>query len=166
MMKVYGSTKSKYRFSGNPTDFRTNWNIYGNSFNEIWNTLVDIGVMHTDTAEELGFNFETNPPMEEDDFLKIMEADTGNAYYQSIYEKDENGKLWCVYSNHTPIDKYREEAQTVTNAIKKLANDTEALDEFESYLSRFFPTWLEKWASTPEGLAEELKRFSELNERE
>lgn len=53
-------------------------------------------------------------------------------------------------------------AQEFCNAIRNLADDEEALNNFESYLTYQFDTWLREFASTPEGLTSELKFFSEM----
>ena len=53
-------------------------------------------------------------------------------------------------------------AQEFCSAIRNLADDEEALNNFESYLSYHFDTWLKEFASTPEGLTSELKCFSEM----
>lgn len=56
----------------------------------------------------------------------------------------------------------KESADIFTQAIKDLASKPENLENLYSYLCYHFPEWLEKWASTPEGLAEEMKMFSEM----
>ena len=43
-----------------------------------------------------------------------------------------------------------------------LASKPENLENLNSYLCYHFPKWLEMWANTPEGLAEELKTFAEM----
>ena len=53
-------------------------------------------------------------------------------------------------------------AQELCNAIRKLAADEDSLNNFESYLTYHFDTWIKKWANTPEGLTCELKHFSEM----
>lgn len=58
--------------------------------------------------------------------------------------------------------KYEKLAQELCNAIRKLAADEDSLNNFESYLTSHFDTWLRKFASTPEGLTSELKLFSEM----
>lgn len=57
---------------------------------------------------------------------------------------------------------YEHEAATFAEAIKALASNKEALDNLESFLSQHFAKWLEFFANTPEGMAEELKQFSEF----
>lgn len=53
-------------------------------------------------------------------------------------------------------------AKVFTNAIKKLAEKPENLENLEFYLENHFDVWLEKYASTPETLAYELKHFAEM----
>ena len=56
----------------------------------------------------------------------------------------------------------REAATIFIAAIHKIASEPEALKNLELYLSHHFPEWLKKFASTPEGIATELKHFSEI----
>ena len=56
----------------------------------------------------------------------------------------------------------KKNADIFTQAIKDLASKPENLENLNSYLSFHFSTWLEKWANTPEGLAEELKAFATM----
>ena len=56
----------------------------------------------------------------------------------------------------------KQSADIFTQAIKDLASKPENLENLNSYLSFHFSTWLEKWANTPEGLAEEMKNFANL----
>lgn len=53
-------------------------------------------------------------------------------------------------------------AEMFVNAIKELASKQDNLDNFESYLSRHFDVWIEKYANTPAGLVTELKHFAEM----
>lgn len=48
------------------------------------------------------------------------------------------------------------------NAIKTIANKPENLDNLESYLWYYFAEWLEKYASTPEDMAAEMRKFAEM----
>lgn len=43
-------------------------------------------------------------------------------------------------------------------AIRTIAEKPQNLDNLESYLSRHFPAWLSKYASTPEDMAAEMNR--------
>lgn len=61
---------------------------------------------------------------------------------------------------------YEKEARIVAEAIRTLAKDEEALDNFEYYLSRHFAAWLEKFANTPCGMASELNSFAHINDHE
>lgn len=47
-------------------------------------------------------------------------------------------------------------------AIKMLAKKPDNMDNFECYLSMHFDVWMEKYASYPEGLVSEMKRFAEM----
>lgn len=58
--------------------------------------------------------------------------------------------------------KFENEAAEVANAIRHFAQNPEAIDNFESYISIHFDKWLEKWASTPGGFASELTHFSHI----
>lgn len=58
--------------------------------------------------------------------------------------------------------RFENSAKTLCMAIKKLVENPDTLDNFESYLSHHFDTWLEKFASTPEDMASEFQHFSEI----
>ena len=58
--------------------------------------------------------------------------------------------------------RFEQQAEMVCNAIKMFAENEQALDNFKCYLSMHFDKWLEKWASTPDGMAEEMKDFAEI----
>lgn len=47
-------------------------------------------------------------------------------------------------------------------AIREIASKPENLDNLESYLSTHFAAWLEKYASTPEEMACEMKEFARM----
>lgn len=49
------------------------------------------------------------------------------------------------------------------SAIKTIANRPENLENLENYLLHHFPEWLNKYANTPEKIAEELNNFAEMN---
>lgn len=57
---------------------------------------------------------------------------------------------------------YTEQASEVVEAIRLIAKDEQKLMNLEGYLSRHFAKWLEIYADTPEGMASELKRFSQM----
>ena len=58
--------------------------------------------------------------------------------------------------------RYEKQATQFCEAICTLANNTENLENLESYLSYHFEKWLKSWANTPEGLAAEMKHFAEM----
>ena len=58
--------------------------------------------------------------------------------------------------------KYEKQATQFCEAIRTLANNTENLENLESYLSRHFSEWISKWANSPASLAEEMKEFAEM----
>ena len=53
-------------------------------------------------------------------------------------------------------------AKMICEAIKELSAKPDNLDNFESYLSRHFDVWIEKYANTPTALTSELKHFAEM----
>ncbi len=56
--------------------------------------------------------------------------------------------------------KCTEEAKIFVEAIREIASKPENLDNLECYLAYHFDKWLEKWASTPEELAAEMRSFA------
>ena len=60
------------------------------------------------------------------------------------------------------MKQYEAEAHKVVEAIKTIASKPANLDNLESYLSQHFDKWLEKYGSTPDGLAEELASFATM----
>ena len=58
--------------------------------------------------------------------------------------------------------KYEKQAAEFCEAICTLANNTENLENLESYLSQHFSEWISKWANTPEKLVAEMKMFAEM----
>lgn len=58
---------------------------------------------------------------------------------------------------------YAEEARQFCAAIKKLAANEAALNNFECYLSMHFDTWLKEYADYPGGITDELEKFAEIN---
>ena len=60
------------------------------------------------------------------------------------------------------MPKYEKQAEEFCEAIRTLANKPENLNNLESYLTYNFNKWLTTWANTPEGLAEEMKEFAEM----
>ena len=55
-----------------------------------------------------------------------------------------------------------ENAHIFCESIVKLAQNPQNLENLETYLSYHFSEWLEKYANTPDGIAGELKAFSEM----
>lgn len=55
-------------------------------------------------------------------------------------------------------------AERLVKAIKELAADEFALDNFECYVERHGEAWVEKYASTFEGLVWELEQFAKIKE--
>lgn len=62
----------------------------------------------------------------------------------------------------TEPNDYSEPAQMVVEAIRTFAEHPERLDNFESYLRNCFGPWVKKFANNPNGIAAELKYFSEI----
>ena len=60
------------------------------------------------------------------------------------------------------MEKYTVEAAQFCDAIRELANKPENLQNLESYLEWHFETWLEKYASTPDGIAAEMSDFAQM----
>jgi len=59
---------------------------------------------------------------------------------------------------------FEEEAHIMTAAIRELAANESALDNFEGYLSRHFKLWLVKFAYDPENMAGEFKNFASIHD--
>ena len=66
------------------------------------------------------------------------------------------------YIKDVLMRKYEKQAAEFCEAIRTLANNTENLENLESYLSRHFSEWISKWANSPASLAEEMKEFAEM----
>ena len=60
------------------------------------------------------------------------------------------------------MKKYTLEAAQFCNAIRELANKSENLQNLESYLELHFKAWLDKYASTPDGMAAEMSEFAQM----
>ena len=56
---------------------------------------------------------------------------------------------------------YTEAAKYTVEAIARLAANPEALANFEAYLTHHYAEWLQRYASTPNGLAYELNEFAD-----
>ena len=59
---------------------------------------------------------------------------------------------------------FEAEARVMAAAIRELAENDAALDNFESYLSRHFKSWLAKFAYDPENMAGEFKNFASIHD--
>ena len=57
----------------------------------------------------------------------------------------------------------KKNADIFTQAIRDLASKPENLENLNSYLCYHFQKWLEMYANTPEGLAEEMKNFATMD---
>lgn len=57
---------------------------------------------------------------------------------------------------------FESEAASVYCSIRKLVENPDALDNFESYLSMHFDTWLKQYADDPAGFAHELHEFASM----
>ena len=55
-----------------------------------------------------------------------------------------------------------ENAKRFCAAIRILANDPDAIQNLENYLSNHFDIWLKKYANTPENITSELWHFSNI----
>ena len=53
-------------------------------------------------------------------------------------------------------------AKAFVDAIKELASNQKKLDNLESYLSKHFDIWMERYANTPSGIIYELRGFAEM----
>ena len=62
----------------------------------------------------------------------------------------------------SPAFDFGESAKMLCDAIRKFADNPDAIDNFEYYLTRHFRSWLECWADTPEGMASEFKQFASI----
>ena len=62
--------------------------------------------------------------------------------------------------------KYQNTAKKFTKAIVALAKNEDALDNLELYLANHFDVWMQKFASTPEKMTEELNSFAHIYDGE
>lgn len=58
----------------------------------------------------------------------------------------------------------KENAALTVAAIRRFAENPEALENFESYLTQHYDIWLTKYANTPDGLTAELSHFAHIGE--
>ena len=68
----------------------------------------------------------------------------------------------CKYSVIGDQYQFENESAVFCNAIKRLAENPDSLENLESYLSYHFQSWLEKFADKPENIAAELAAFAEM----
>lgn len=59
-------------------------------------------------------------------------------------------------------DQTRKAAAVFVEAIKRLAENPQNLENLQSYLEQHFTIWLERYANTPENIAAELLSFSNM----
>lgn len=57
---------------------------------------------------------------------------------------------------------YEKLAADFAAVIKELSGNPKNLENLEAYLAVHFGVWMEKWASTPENLVEDLQMFSRM----
>lgn len=57
---------------------------------------------------------------------------------------------------------FETEAEIMKNAILAFAEDREALENFECYLSYHFDVWIKKYACTPCDMCQEFNHFSHM----
>lgn len=57
---------------------------------------------------------------------------------------------------------YEDLAMQLGEAIQKLANNEDALFNFESYLTHHFPEWCRRYANDPESLVNEFCNFADM----
>lgn len=62
--------------------------------------------------------------------------------------------------------KYENEAKVFAEAIRALAENEDALENLECYLSMHFDIWLQKFASTPESFVAEINSFAHIYDSE
>lgn len=62
--------------------------------------------------------------------------------------------------------KYQNTAKRFVEAVVALANNEDALDNLEYYLSMHFDVWMQKFASTPESITAELNSFAHIYDNE
>ena len=59
-------------------------------------------------------------------------------------------------------DRAEKAAADFVEAIKRLAENPQNLENLQIYLSRHFPEWLERYANTPEKIATEMLSFANM----
>ena len=61
-------------------------------------------------------------------------------------------------------DQARKAASDFVEAIKRLAENPQNLENLQSYLEQHFPLWLKRYANTPEDMAAEMLSFADVKE--
>ena len=57
---------------------------------------------------------------------------------------------------------HEQTAREFCEALKKMASNPAALENFQHYLAYHFADWLTTYANTPEDITDELKQFAEI----
>lgn len=102
-----------------------------------------------------------NAERKEARLLGILEA-LDIVGYRVDFEEDENGSEHARIRPDGEDKDYSREAHLLCYAVRELARNEEALENFEDYLSRHFAWFCAFWASTPEDMTEEFCNFSTL----
>lgn len=63
-------------------------------------------------------------------------------------------------------DQTRKAASDFVEAIKRLAENPQNLENLQSYLEQHFTLWLERYANTPENMAAEMLSFANIEQAE
>lgn len=63
-------------------------------------------------------------------------------------------------------DQTRKAASDFVEAIKRLAENPQNLENLQNYLEQHFTLWLERYANTPENMAAEMLSFANIEQAE
>ena len=63
-------------------------------------------------------------------------------------------------------DQTRKAASDFVEAIKRLAENPQNLENLQSYLEQHFALWLKRYANTPENMAAEMLSFANIEQAE
>lgn len=98
------------------------------------------------------------------DYEEIIESDTEPGFWECYEIAQAHGCEHFKIDKKTPIieRRFEEQAQALCKALKVMASNENAIDNFESYLTQHFDVWMQKWANTPDGLVDEIKNFAEM----
>lgn len=59
--------------------------------------------------------------------------------------------------------RYTEQAKALCDAIRRFAENEDAIENFESYLEWHFPVWFDKYVKpSPDDLISEFEQFSRI----